>query len=40
MKKVCFLADHFAWEEGMYDRLYQELEEPCLLDDRIEFWFL
>ena len=39
MKKVCFVADRFFWEEEMDDLLYQEINKISNEDHIIEFYF-
>lgn len=39
MKKVCFVADRFFWEEEMDDLLYQEINIISNEDHIIEFYF-
>ena len=39
MKKVCFVADRFFWEEEMGDLLYQEINKISNEDRVVEFYF-
>lgn len=39
MKKVCFVADRFFWEEEMGDLLYQEINRISNEDRVVEFYF-
>ena len=39
MKKVCFVADRFFWEEEMGDLLYQEINKISNEDRIVEFYF-
>lgn len=39
MKKVCFVADRFFWEEEIGDLLYQEINKISNEDHIIEFYF-
>ena len=39
MKKVCFVADRFFWEEEMGDLLYQEINKISNEDCVVEFYF-
>ena len=39
MKKVCFVADRFFWEEEMDDLIYQEINKISNEDHIIEFYF-
>lgn len=39
MKKVCFVADRFFWEEEMDNLLYQEINKISNEDHIIEFYF-
>ena len=39
MKKVCFVADRFFWEEEMDDLLYQEINKISNEDHIIELYF-
>lgn len=39
MKKICFLADRFLWEDGIKNLLYQELYKVAEEDNTVDFCF-
>lgn len=39
MKKICFLADRFLWEDGIKNLLYQELYKIAEEDNTVDFCF-
>ena len=39
MKKICFLADRFLWEDGIKNLLYQELYKIAEEDITVDFCF-